>query len=157
MESLKELRTKKKLTQQQVADLTGVSLRSYISYETKPEKVGTIKYRYLAERLGQYNPIDEEHGILEIDEIRRICAEVFDRYKVHYCYLFGSYAKGKATETSDVDLLISTETKGLQYFGLLEELLTSLHKNVDALDVNQLKDNYELTQEILKDGIKIYG
>ena len=30
-------------------------------------------------------------------------------------------------------------------------------KKVDVLEINQLKDNLELTQEILKDGIKIYG
>lgn len=157
MESLKELRTKKKLTQHQAAELTGISLRSYISYETKPERAGTLKYRYLAEQLEQYNQINEEHGILELDDIRKICAEVFAGYKVNYCYLFGSYAKGKATERSDVDLLIDTETNGLKYFGLVEDLRTSLHKKVDALDINQLKNNYELTKEILKDGIKIYG
>lgn len=30
-------------------------------------------------------------------------------------------------------------------------------QKVDVLDINQLKDNFELTQEILKDGVKIYG
>ena len=37
-----------------------------------------------------------------------ICSSVFGNYSIDYCYLFGSYAKGKATEVSDVDLLIST-------------------------------------------------
>lgn len=157
METLRKLRIEKKLTQQQAADLAGVSLRSYISYETEQSKADTLKYCYLAERLAQYNPIDEEHGILELEDIWQKCAEVFDRYEVQYCYLFGSYAKGKATGKSDVDLLISTETVGLKYFGLVEELRAALHKKVDALDSNQLRNNYELTQEILKDGIKIYG
>jgi hypothetical protein len=39
----------------------------------------------------------------------------------------------------------------------VEEIRTALHKKVDVLDIHQLKDNLELTQEILKDGIKIYG
>ena len=39
----------------------------------------------------------------------------------------------------------------------MEEIRNALHKKVDVLDVKQLKDNVELTQEILKDGIKIYG
>ena len=47
--------------------------------------------------------------------------------------------------------------KGLKYYGLVEEIRTVLHKKVDVLDIAQLKDNFELTQEILKDGIKIYG
>ena len=157
MMTLKELRMEKKLTQQQVADLVGISLRSYISYENDVKKVGTFKYKYIAERLEEINPIDEEHGILEIEFIKQKCAAVFKNYEVNFCYLFGSYAKGRATETSDVDLLISTNVRGLKFYGLVEEIRTALHKKVDVLDLNQLKDNLELTKEILQDGIKIYG
>ena len=157
MGELKELRNEKKLTQQQVADLVGVSLRSYISYENDESKERTLKYKYLLEKLLEINPIAEEHGIIEIDDIKRKCAEVFEKYDVIFCYLFGSYAKSKATPTSDVDLLISANVKGLKYYGLVEEVRTVLHKKVDVLDIDQLKDNFELTQEILKDGIKIYG
>ena len=78
-------------------------------------------------------------------------------YEIEFCYLFGSYAKGKATPESDVDLLISTEVSGLKFYGLVEEIRTALHKKVDVLNLNQLTDNPELTKEILKDGIKIYG
>ena len=157
MGELKELRNEKKLTQQQVADLVGVSLRSYISYENDERKAGTLKYNYILDKLLEINPIDEEHGIIEIDDIKRKCKEVFDKYDVSFCYLFGSYAKTKATPTSDVDLLISANVKGLKYYGLVEEIRTVLHKKVDVLDIDQLKDNFELTQEILRDGIKIYG
>lgn len=157
MGELKELRNEKKLTQQQVADLVGVSLRSYISYENDKRKAGTLKYNYILDKLLEINPIDEEHGIIEIDDIKRKCKEVFDKYDVSFCYLFGSYAKTKATPTSDVDLLISANVKGLKYYGLVEEIRTVLHKKVDVLDIDQLKDNFELTQEILRDGIKIYG
>ena len=69
---------------------------------------------------------------------------------VNFCYLFGSYAKAKPT--SDVDLLISANVKGL-----VEEIRLKLNKKVDVLDINQLNNNIELTEEILKDGIKIYG
>ncbi len=56
-----------------------------------------------------------------------------------------------------MDLLISANVKGLKFYGLVEEIREALHKKVDVLEINQLKDNLELTQEILKDGIKIYG
>ena len=81
----------------------------------------------------------------------------FKKYEVEYCYLFGSYAKGKATETSDVDLLIATPLSGLKFFELVEELREKLCKKVDALHQTQLNNNLKLTQEILKDGLKIYG
>ena len=154
---LKDLRIEKKMTQQQVADLTGISLRSYKTYENDESKEGTIKYDYIVEKLEKVNIIDEEHGILEIEDIKRICEEIFKRYNVYYCYLFGSYAKGIAKETSDVDLLLSTDLTGINFYGLVEELRNSLHKNVDVLNVEQLRDNYELTKEILAEGVRVYG
>lgn len=157
MVNLKELRIEKKMTQQEVADLVGISLRSYKSYENDEEKRDTMKYKYIVEQLSKINYIDEETGILELEDIVRKCNEVFERYEVSFCYLFGSYAKGKATQTSDVDLLISVNVKGLKFYGLVEEIRTALHKKVDVLDMNQLKENIELTEEIFKDGIKIYG
>ncbi len=157
MVNLKELRIEKKMTQQEVADLVGISLRSYKSYENEEEKQGTIKYNYIVEQLSKINQIDEETGILEPEDIVRKCSKVFERYEVNFCYLFGSYAKGKATPLSDVDLLISANVKGLKFYGLVEEIRTELHKKVDILDMNQLKENIQLTEEILKDGIKIYG
>lgn len=157
MSELKALRMEKKMTQQQVADLAGISLRSYKTYENEPEKTDTIKYNYILEILKKTNVIDEEHGILDIHAIIEKCSEIFQNHDVNYCYLFGSYAKGKATPSSDVDLLISANIKGLKFYGLVEEIRTALHKKVDVLDFNQLKDNIELVNEILKDGLKIYG
>ena len=69
METLKELRMEKKMTQQEVADLIGISLRSYKSYENDEEKFDTIKYKYIVEQLLKINFIDEEHGILSVDDI----------------------------------------------------------------------------------------
>ena len=157
MNTIKEIRIEKKLTQQQVADFVGISLRSYKSYENDEEKVGSIKYNYIVDKLQSINLIDEEHGILGIEDIKEKCKQVLDEYSVHYCVLFGSYAKGKAVESSDVDLLISSDVKGLKFYGMVEKLRAVLHKKVDVLNVELLKDNLELTKEILKDGIRIYG
>lgn len=157
MGELKSLRIERKLTQNQAADILGVSLRSYKSYENDEKKADSIKYKYMIEKISEINPIDEENGIVDIDYVKRKCSVVFDKYNVNFCYLFGSYSKGKAKPTSDVDLLISTDATGLKFYGLVEDIRTALHKKVDVLDINQLKDNFELTQEILKDGVKIYG
>lgn len=100
--------------------------------------------------------VDEEHGKLTIEQIKKICSEVFRSYPVEYCYLFGSYAKGKETEASDIDLLIAMPIDGLKFFELLEVLRERLGKRVDLLDIAQLNNNPDLVQEILKDGIKIY-
>ncbi len=156
MSALKELRISKGLTQAQASILLGVSLRSYKTYENSKDKVGTIKYNYIAECLQKYVPIDEEHGVLKLNDIKTACKTVLDEYPVKYCILFGSYAKGKATEKSDVDLLISTEVTGLRFFGIAERLRSALCKKVDLLDLKQLTNNCDLLNEILKDGIKVY-
>lgn len=155
--SLKELRKSKKLTQKQCAEYLEIPLRTYINYENDAEKEGTLKYRYMMEKLSGFGIIDEENGILALDSISEICARVFDAYPVKFCYLFGSYAKGKATGKSDVDLLVSTDIGGLAFFEMTEALRQKLNKKVDVLHIDQLKNNFELLQEILKDGVKIYG
>ena len=156
MTELKKIRIDKRLSQQDAAALLGVSLRSYITYENNERKSDTIKYRFLLRELEQITKIDEEHGILSKEDIIRICGEVFAGYDVDYCYLFGSYAKGKAVATSDVDLLISGKVTGLNFYGLVEELRGALHKKVDLLDIKQLLNNEELLNAVLGEGKKIY-
>ena len=85
---------------------------------------------------------------------------MFDsQYKgaVEFCYLFGSYAKGYANEKSDVDLCVSTSLTGLDFFGLIEDIRVALHKKVDLIRFDTLNNNLKLINEIMKDGIKIYG
>ena len=154
---LKALRKRNKLTQKEAADLLRVSLRSYKSYENDPQKEGSIKYQYMIDRLSALNPLDETHGILTIEDIREACQAVFSEYPVEFAYLFGSYAKNKAKEESDVDLLISTDLTGMRFYGLLDKIKAVLCKNVDLLTTEQLKDNVQMINEILRDGVKIYG
>ena len=101
--------------------------------------------------------VDEEHGVLTIGKIKEICKKVFKDYQVEFCYLFGSYAKNKATEKSDVDLLVSMPVDGIKFFELVEVLREQLRKKVDLLDLSQLEGNPTLVHEILNDGVKIYG
>lgn len=156
MSDLKKLRHQKGLTQSEASSILGVSLRSYKEYENNENKFGTLKYKSMVNELDKYISIDEEHGILSLEEIKKHCKNVFEEYDVKFCFLFGSYAKGKATEKSDVDLLISTDITGLKFYGLVERLREALHKKVDLLDIRQLVENKELIEEILKDGVKIY-
>ncbi len=155
--TLKELRKQKNLTQVECAKYLEIPIRTYQNYETDITKQSTMKYMFMMRKLAEYGFVDETHGILTIQQIKEKCAEVFSSFNVEYCYLFGSYAKSNATESSDVDLLISTAVSGMRFFDLIEAIREKLHKKVDVLNKEQLKDNPELINEILKDGIKIYG
>lgn len=155
--TLKELRKQNKLTQASCAKYLGMPLRTYQNYEIDASKASSMKYMFMLQKLEEYGYIDEVHGILTIDQIKDSCATVFREFSVEYCYLFGSYATGKATEGSDVDLLIATDVSGIKFYDLVEAIRESLHKKVDVLNHKQLLDNPELINEILKDGVKIYG
>lgn len=155
--SVRQLRESKGLTQIQCAEYLQIPIRTYRRYESDENKINRIKYQYIIDRLNAYGLIDEAHGKLTIDRIKEVCSQIFPSYSVEYCFLFGSYAKGTATETSDVDLLVSVPVNGLKFFELIELLRENLKKKVDLLDVAQLNNNPTLVQEILRDGVKIYG
>ncbi len=155
--SLRNLRKQKKLTQIECAKYLGIPVRTYQNYETDESKSTSMKYEFMIQKLEKYGFVDETHGILSIKQIKDICSEIFGELEIEYCYLFGSYAKGKATELSDVDLLISTPISGIHFFDLVESIREGLKKKVDVLRLEQLNNNPDLVNEILKDGIKIYG
>ncbi|MDE7358904.1 MAG: nucleotidyltransferase domain-containing protein [Lachnospiraceae bacterium] len=90
-------------------------------------------------------------------QIQTILQPVFADHKVKKAILFGSYAKGKAKKNSDVDILVDSGLRGLSFFGLLEDIVTALGKNVDLLDVSQLTSDSLVGEEIKKNGVVIYG
>ena len=155
--TLKEIRTNKGLTQEQAALLINVPLRTYKRYETDESYVDSYRYKMFVNELNNKTLVDEEHGLLTIEQIKEIVTPILNKYDIHYCYLFGSYAEGRARENSDVDLMIDSDITGLKYFGLLEELKENLHKNVDLLTLKSLSNNAEMLTEIIRDGVKIYG
>ena len=106
--------------------------------------------------LENYSPIEENKGILSLKQIRSIISQVVSGKDVDFVYLFGSYAKRKANDLSDVALLIDTPITGLKFYGLVEELQVSLHKVVDLLKIEELLDNEPLLRNVLKEGIKVY-
>ena len=139
--------------------MVDVPVRTYVRYENNNNYGSPLKRKQILSELQKKYEITEEKGILSIDKIKNIVGEVLSNHAdvISFCYLFGSYAKGYATEKSDVDLCISTTITGMDYFGLAEELRTALKKKVDLLRICDLNENIELINEIMKDGIKIYG
>ena len=156
MNELYSIRTDLNITQENAAKILNISRRSYQKYEKLNDEFND-KYDYLVFLFKKKTNIDEEHGLLTLDFIKNTVSSVFDQYDVNYCYLFGSYAKGYARETSDVDLFIDTSVTGIDYFGLIEELREALHKRIDLVNFRDLKEKGQVINDVLKDGIKIYG
>jgi len=87
--------------------------------------------------------------------------EIFVKQGVVLAYLFGSYAKGTARASSDVDIavLLPYDTPRSKFFdvrlALTNELMDLLHKNeVDVVVLNEATPL--LAHEIVKDGKALY-
>ena len=93
------------------------------------------------------------------NEIRNLITPVLELYHVKSAYLFGSYARGEANETSDVDLFVVFDNDEISLFevsGLLETLKEVLQMNVDLLtDGNKLTERFQ--KNLFRDMIHIYG
>ena len=90
-------------------------------------------------------------------QIQALLFPIFQEYNIRKAVLFGSYAKGIAQDKSDIDLLVDSGLKGMAFFGLLEDVVTALGKDVDLLDTSQIIPNSEVENEIAKTGVVIYG
>ena len=155
---IKEFRNQIGVTEKEVAEKINIPLRTYKRYEGNPDYGNDFKRTMILNLLKKQYEITEDKGILNIEKINKLTNPVFEKYgdKIKFCYLFGSYAKGYATEKSDIDLCVSTELKGLEFVGFVEELKNVLIKKVEVIRLNDIGDNTALLNEIMKDGIRIY-
>ena len=158
--TLLETRKQYGVSQVEVAEILGIPVRTYIRYEVDDNYGDELKRKMMISTINERYEITEDKGLLTLDKIKNELNSLFNKQykdKIEFCYLFGSYAKGYATEKSDVDLCVSTSLSGLDFVGLIEDIRNVLHKRIDLIRFNTLKDNIELVSEILKEGIKIYG
>ena len=95
--------------------------------------------------------------VYTLNELKTMLNPVFSQHGVRRAFLFGSYAKGSANVRSDVDILVDSGLRGLQFFGLLESVNSALKVPVDLIDVTQIEPGSEIDLEIRKTGVPLYG
>lgn len=89
--------------------------------------------------------------IYAIDEISSIITPIAEAFGVERVWLFGSYARGDASENSDIDLRIEGgRIRGMFGLGkLYDELTRALSKSVDLITTEGL--NHKANRERTKD------
>ena len=104
--------------------------------------------------------------VYTLEEIKKRVVPVAQKYNLPAVFLFGSYARGEATEDSDVDILIDREgssVKSLWDLGaILNDLEEALEKEVDVTTTQTLEQSR--TQErtprfvsnVLRDRMVLY-
>ena len=96
--------------------------------------------------------------MLSIEEIKSYITPVVEKYPVEKVILFGSYARGDASDTSDVDLVVESggKMRNTKIFALGGDLLVTLPVRVDVYDILEIKEASPLYNSIKEDGIIIY-
>ena len=96
--------------------------------------------------------------IYSIEEIKVMLKEILKNFTVKKAILFGSYAKNTPTEKSDIDLVIDSEGKllNIYFYGLLEDLVQKLQKNVDLFEISEIQKDSRIYNDIQSEGVVVY-
>lgn len=96
--------------------------------------------------------------IYTIEELKEMLSEILKKFSVKKAILFGSYAKNTPTPTSDIDLVIDSEGKllNINFYGLLEELVEKMEKNIDLFEISEIQKNSRIYDDIRKEGVVVY-
>lgn len=90
---------------------------------------------------------------MEITEILNQIQVLCRKYQVEHLYLFGSYATGTATDTSDIDIII----KGGRRVDRLRDEIDRIPtlKKIDIFEYDKCRNSY-LKEDMDRYGRKIY-
>ena len=77
--------------------------------------------------------------MLSLQAIKEIVVPLAKKYDLERIFLFGSYARGEATDKSDIDFRIDKGSmKGLQFCGFYTDMEDALRIPIDILTTQQL-------------------
>ena len=96
-------------------------------------------------------------AVYSIEQIKECITPVAQNYGVKRVMLFGSYARGEATEDSDIDLHVYCgNIRGLfELSGFRLDLIDALGKNVDLVTHGGMRRKF--FDQIRNDEVLLYG
>jgi len=96
--------------------------------------------------------------MLTVEEIRTRLATVFETEPIYKAILFGSYARGEATEDSDVDIVIDSRgyLLNMNFFGVLHDITELLEKKVDLIELAEVKEGSPILAELKERGVVLH-
>lgn len=90
-------------------------------------------------------------------ELKNMVSPLLKKYRASYALLFGSYARGEATEKSDIDLIIvgDGEFKPFDVFAIAEELHEHSGKPVDVYEMGEIRQNTPFYHRVMAESVKL--
>ena len=92
-----------------------------------------------------------------LDDLRACLTPVFRRNGVRKAVLFGSYARGEATASSDIDVIVvgGERFRARDIFAFGEELRQRTQKDVDAFEIREVNVGTPFYENVMREGVKI--
>lgn len=94
--------------------------------------------------------------VYTVTQLQNILTPIFQRHGINKAVLFGSYGKGTATSSSDIDLLVDSNLRGLHFVGFMYEVQRAVGKDVDLFDVTHIESGSLIDSEIKRTGVTVY-
>ncbi|MBQ9661967.1 MAG: nucleotidyltransferase domain-containing protein [Oscillospiraceae bacterium] len=96
-------------------------------------------------------------SVYEKEMIRNIVKPIADKYQIREVYLFGSYARGEATCSSDLDFLVygGEKFRRTMIFAFAEDLRKALEKNVDVFEIHEINENSDFYNTIMRERVHV--
>jgi len=94
-----------------------------------------------------------------VEEIKGRLTPIFEEKGVTRAILFGSYAKGEATEESDIDIAayVDEDMSILNFCEIADDVINELGKQVDFLYAYDIIPGGKIDLELKKDGVLLYA
>lgn len=103
--------------------------------------------------------------VYTLAEIKNKVIPILEKYRIPDMYLFGSYARGNATEDSDIDFLIDTTgtdlTSLLRLGALYCDLEETFQKPIDLITVgaimqeSTMKNDIDFRNTVLRERVRL--
>ena len=93
--------------------------------------------------------------VFTIEDIKKRVIPIVTKYWINTFSLFGSYARGEATEDSDLDFVMDKgDLRGLQYVSLVQDLEDEFDCHVDV--ISKGSSNKKFLEAVSKEEVLLY-
>jgi len=97
-------------------------------------------------------------GLVTLNDVIEIIAPIVESGPIRRVIAFGSYARGSATQNSDIDLVIDSagELNGMNFFIYADKLAKALPLKADIFELIEIKKPSSMYSRIMEEGVVIY-